>query len=56
LIVQLHIDTKKPAEALKLIAYIESQFVSTDYATNILTGNVNRVGHLLNETKKRENV
>ncbi|XP_015376434.1 PREDICTED: CCR4-NOT transcription complex subunit 10-like isoform X2 [Diuraphis noxia] len=55
LIVQLHIDTKKPAEALKLIAYIESQFVSTDYATNILTGNVDQTGNLLNERKKREN-
>ncbi|KAL5239288.1 hypothetical protein ACI65C_006698 [Semiaphis heraclei] len=55
LIVQLHIDTKKHAEALKLINYIESQFVSTGYTTNILTGNVDRAGHLANEKKKKEN-
>jgi len=56
LIVQLHIDTKKHAEALKLINYIENQFLTTGYATNILTNNVNRAGHLVNETKKKENV
>ncbi|XP_050428026.1 CCR4-NOT transcription complex subunit 10 isoform X2 [Adelges cooleyi] len=38
LVVQLHLETHKPSEALKLITYIESQFVSTDNATNILTG------------------
>lgn len=55
LIVQLHIDTKKPAEALKLIAYIESQFVSTDNATNILTGSADQ-GPIHTETDKTEKV
>lgn len=55
LIVQLNIDTKKPAEALKLIAYIESQFVSTDNATNILTGSADQ-GPIHTETDKTEKV
>jgi len=56
LIVQLHIDTNKPAEALKLITYIESQFVSTDNATNILTGSADQGGPIHNETEKTEKV
>ncbi|XP_025205222.1 CCR4-NOT transcription complex subunit 10 [Melanaphis sacchari] len=54
LIVQLNIDTKKPAEALKLITYIESQFVSTDNATNILTGSADQGGPIHTETEKTE--
>lgn len=56
LIVQLHIDTKKPLEALKLITYIESQFVSTDNATNILTGSADQVGPIHAEQEKTEKV
>lgn len=56
LIVQLHIDTKKPTEALKLITYIESQFVSTENATNILTGSADQVGPIHTETDKTEKV
>lgn len=56
LIVQLHIDTKKPSEALKLIAYIESQFVSTENATNILTGSADQVGPIHTETDNTEKV
>lgn len=52
LIVQLHIDTNKPAEALKLIAYIESQFVSTDYVTNTLTSSADQGGYIHIKTKK----
>lgn len=53
---QLHIDTNKPAEALKLITYIESQFVSTDNATNILTGSADQGGPIHTETEKTEKV
>jgi CCR4-NOT transcription complex subunit 10 len=56
LIVQLHIDTKKPTEALKLITYIESQFVSTENATNILTGSTDQVGPIHTKTDKTEKV
>lgn len=56
LIVQLHIDTKKPLEALKLITYIESQFVSTENATNILTGSADQVGPIHAEPDKTEKV
>lgn len=56
LIVQLHIDTNKPAEALKLITYIESQFVSTDNATNILTGSADQGGPIHTEAEKTEKV
>lgn len=56
LIVQLHIDTNKHAEALKLITYIESQFVSTDNATNILTGSADQGGPIHAETEKTEKV
>lgn len=56
LVVQLHIDTNKPSEALKLITYIESQFVSTENATNILTGSADQVGPIHTETDKTEKV
>ncbi|XP_022179168.1 CCR4-NOT transcription complex subunit 10-like [Myzus persicae] len=56
LIVQLHIDTNKPAEALKLIAYIESQFVSTDYVTNTLTSSADQGGYIHIKTKKKGNL
>jgi len=56
LIVQLHIDTNKPAEALKLITYIESQFVSTENATNILTGSADQGVPIHTETDKTEKV
>lgn len=56
LIVQLHIDTNKPKEALKLITYIESQFVSTENATNILTGSGDQGGPIHAETEKTEKV
>lgn len=56
LIVQLHIDTNKPSEALKLITYIESQFVSTENATNILTGSADQGGPIHAETEKTEKV
>lgn len=56
LIVQLHIDIKKPSEALKLITYIESQFVSTENATNILTGSADQGGPIHAETEKTEKV
>jgi len=54
LIVQLHIDTNKPTEALKLITYIESQFVSTENATNILTGSADQGVPIHTETDKTE--
>jgi len=56
LVVQLHVDTNKPAEALKLITYIESQFVSTENATNILTGSADQGGPIHAETDKTEKV
>ncbi|XP_050537482.1 CCR4-NOT transcription complex subunit 10 isoform X3 [Daktulosphaira vitifoliae] len=54
LIVQLHLDTQKPMKALKLISYIESQFVSTENATNILTGSGEQGGPIHNEPDKTE--
>lgn len=56
LIVQLHLDTNKPTEALKLITYIESQFVSTENATNILTGSPDQGGPIHTEADKTEKV